>query len=56
MRTLSLTGSDESAQMDSPIIMELFQICDPPIQLVNEINHHNAFEKVYELVESIIVM
>ena len=42
-------------QMDSPILMELFQICDPSIQLVHEIDHHKAFEKVYEIIKSIVI-
>ena len=33
-------------QMGIPSIIELFQLCDPSIQLVHEINHHNAFEKI----------
>jgi len=42
-------------QMGIPSIMELFQLCDPSIQLVHEIHHHNAFEKVYEIVRSLVI-
>jgi hypothetical protein len=42
--------------MDSPSLMELLQLCDTTsIQLVHEINLRNAFEKVYEVVKSIVI-
>ena len=51
----TLTAVLQIQIMDSPNLMELFQLCDPSIQLVHEINHHNAFERVYEIVKSIVV-
>jgi len=42
-------------KMDTPLVQELFKLCDPSIQLDHESSHHAAFERVYTLVKKILV-
>ena len=50
----SLTPSLQ-IQMEDPLIMELFVLCDPSRQLLHEHTHHAAFERVFKIVHQLIV-
>jgi hypothetical protein len=46
---------DLQIQMNSSILLELFQLCDPSKQMDHESNHHDAFERVYEIVKNLLL-
>jgi len=41
--------------MDTPIVHALFHLCDPSVQLLHESDHHIAFQKVYSIVQKLVL-
>ena len=50
----SLTAS-LMIDMDTSILhLSLFMLCNPSIQLLHEVDHHDAFQKVYAIVMELV--
>ena len=41
--------------MDTSIVHALFHLCDPSVQLLHEKDHHVAFQKVYDIVQKLVL-
>jgi hypothetical protein len=41
--------------MDTPIVHALFHLCDSSVQLLHESDHHVAFQKVYSIVQKLVL-
>ena len=50
----SLTAS-LMIDMDTSIVHALFHLCDPSVQLLHEKDHHVAFQKVYDIVQKLVL-